>query len=128
MTIKLVCSNYYHTEFDAKVLIEAAKQSDWKPIEPYNSLVQALGGQRVSLSFALNVATDFLFELWTQPIVHSRSTYLTQALLDGLTSGRRPRVVLTELADQVLSRFELYPLAEREVLSLIRTYALTHIF
>ena len=46
MTIKLVCSNYYHTEFDAEVLIEAAKQSDWNPSEPYNSVVQALGDQK----------------------------------------------------------------------------------
>ena len=128
MTIQLICSHYYHTTFDADVLIEAAKQSDWKPAAPYNSLVQALGGQRVSLSSALDVATDFLFELWTQPIVHSRSIYLTQALLDGLTSGRKVQVVLTKLADQVLNRFELYPLVEREVLSLIRVYALTRTF
>ena len=128
MTIKLVCSNYYHTEFDAEVLIEAAKQSDWKFSEPYNSLVKALGGQRANLSFALNVATDFLFELWTQPIVHSRSVYLTHALLDGLTFGRRPRSVLMELANRVLHRFEFHPLAQREVLSLIRANALTRIF
>ena len=128
MIIKLVCLNYYHTEFDAEVLIEAAKQSDWNPAEPYNTLVQVLGGQRVSLSSALNVATDFLFELWTQPIVHSGSVYLTHALLDGLTFGRRPRSVLMELADQVLRRFELHPLAEREVLSLIRANVRTHTF
>ena len=128
MVIKLICLNYYHTEFDAEVLIEAAKQSDWKLSEPYNSVIQALGGQRVSLSSALNVATDFLFELWTQPIVPSRSDYLTHALLDGLTFGRRPRSVLMELANRVLRRFEWHPLAEREVLSLIQANALTHTF
>ena len=128
MVIKLICLNYYHTEFDAEVLIEGAKQSDWKPSEPYNTLVQALGGQRVSLSFALNVATDFLFQLWTQSIVPSQSDYLTHTLLDGLTFGRRPRSVLMELANQVLHRFEFHPLVEREVLSLIRANALTHIF
>ena len=128
MMIKLICLNYYHIEFDAEVLMEAARQSDWKPSEPYNNLAQALGGQRVSLSFALDIAVDFLFKLWTQSIVHSRSTYLTQALLDGLTSGRRPRSVLMELADRVLRRFELYPMAEREVLSLIQAYALTRTF
>ena len=128
MIIKLVCSNYYHTEFDAEVLMEAARQSDWKPSGPYDCLVQALGGQRVSLSSALNVATDFLFELWTQPIVPSRSDYLTHALLDGLTFGRRPRSVLMELANRVLHRFEFHPLAEQEVLSLIQANALTRIF
>lgn len=128
MVIKLVCSNYHHTKFNAEVLMEAARQSDWNPSEPYNSLVQALGSQEVNLPSALDVAADFLFELWTQSIVHSRSIYLTQTLLDGLTSGRRAQVVLIELADQVLNRFELYPFAEREVLSLIRAYALTRTF
>ena len=46
MVIKLICLNYNHTDFDAEVLIEAARQSDWNPSEPYNSLVQALGSQR----------------------------------------------------------------------------------
>ena len=128
MVIKLICLNYYHTKFDAEVLIEAAKQSDWKPSEPYNSLVQALGGQKVSLSFALNVATDFLFELWTQPILDSRSIHLTHALLDGFTFGRRPRSVLMELADRVFDKLEYHPVAQREVLSLIRANALTHTF
>ena len=128
MVIKLICLNYYHTDFDAEVLMEAARESDWSPFEPYNSVVQALSGQRASLPFALNVATDFLFQLWTQPIVHSRSVYLTHALLDGLTFGRRPRLVLIELADRILRRFEFHPSAEREVLSLIRANALTHTF
>lgn len=128
MTIKLVCSNYYHTEFDAEVLMEAARQSDWKPTEPYNSLVKVLGSQGVSLSSALNVATNFLFQLWTQSIVHSRSIDLTHALLDELTFRRRPRAVLMELADQVLDKFEFHPLAAREVISLIRANARTHTF
>lgn len=128
MTIKLVCSNYYHTEFDAEVLIEAVKQSDWRPAEPYNSLVQVLGSQGVSLSSALNVAADFLFELWTQSIVHSRSIDLTHALLDGLTFRRRPQPVLMALADRVHHRFKYHPSAKRDVLSLIRANARTHTF
>ena len=128
MTIKLVCSNYHHTEFDAEVLMEAAKHSDWKPTEPYNSLVQALGSQGVSLSSALNVATNFLFQLWTQSIVHSGSIDLTHALLDGLTFRRRPQPVLMELADRVHHRFKYHPLAKRDVLSLILANARTHTF
>lgn len=128
MTIQLVCSNYYHTEFDAEVLMEAAKQSDWNPSEPYNSLVQVLGSQGVSLSSALNVAANFLFELWTQSIVHSRSIDLTHALLDGLTFRRSPQPILMELADRVRHRFKYHPSAKRDVLSLIRANARTHTF
>ena len=128
MVIKLVCSNYHHTEFNAEVLMEAAKQSDWKPSGPYDCLVQVLGDQTVHLPSALDVAADFLFELWTQSIVPSQSDYLTHTLLDGLTFGRRPRSVLMELANRVLRKFEFHPLAEREVLSLIQANALTRIF
>ena len=67
ITIKLACLHYYHTAIDADVLIEAAKQSDWYPSEPYNILVQVLGDPRTSLSSALNVTVDFLFQLWLEP-------------------------------------------------------------
>ena len=128
MTMKLVCSHYYHTAFNADVLIEAAKQSDWNPSELYNRLVQALGDQRASLSSALNVAVNFLFQLWLEPIQTSQREYLTLGLLNGLTSGRSTREVLNLLADRIYRRFALHPLAEQDILSLIRAYAQTHSF
>lgn len=128
MTIKLVCLNYYHTEFNAEVLMEAARQSDWKPSEPYNSLVQALGGQRVNLSFALNVATDFLFELWTQPILSKQPKSLTLCLFRSLTSGRNTRIALKRLVNRIRGRSILYSLAEERILSLIQEYRQIHPF
>ena len=122
MTIKLVCSNYYHTEFDAEVLMEAARQSDWKPSGPYNCLVQALGGQTVNLSSALDVAADFLFELWTQPFLLNQPKSLTLCLFEGLTSGRRTRIVLNRLANRIHGRSPLYSWAEGRILSLIQEY------
>ena len=130
MTIKLVCSRYYHTVFNADLLIEAAKQSDWQPVEPYNSLAQALGGQRASLFSALNLAVDFLYQLWLEPILPHQREYLASALLDGLTSGRSTREVLGQLADriQTYEKFILVPLAEQDIISLIQAYAQTHPF
>ena len=128
MTIKLVCSNYYHTEFNAEMLMEAAKQSDWKPAEPYNSLVQALGSQGVSLSSALNVATDFLFQLWNQSILGSQFKSLTFCLFEGLISGRKTGLVLGRLANRVQRESILYSLAEERILSLIEEYIQIHPF
>ena len=128
MTIKLVCLNYYHTEFDAEVLIEAAKQSDWNPSEPYNSVVQALGGQRANLPSALNVATDFLFQLWNQSLLSGQSKSLTFCLFEGLTSGRRTGLVLKRLANRVRGESILYSLAEEHILSLIQEYIQIHPF
>ena len=128
MTVKLVSLHYYQTVFNADLLIEAAKQSDWQLAEPYNSLVQALGGQRLSLSSALDVAANFLFKLWTQPILPGQSEYLTQALLAGLTSGRRTRIVLNQLIDRIQRKFPLYLPAEDNILMQIEIYAQKHPF
>ena len=128
MTIKLVCSNYYYTEFDADVLMEAARQSDWKPSEPYNSLVQALGSQEVSLPSALDVAADFLFELWTKPLLLNQPKSLTFCLFEGLTAGRGTQIVLNLLAKRIRGRSLLYSLAEERILSLIEEYTQTYPF
>ena len=128
MIIKLVCSNYYYTEFDAEVLLEAARQSDWKPSGPYEFLVQVLGDQTVHLPSALNVATDFLFQLWNQSILSNQSKSLTFCLLEGLTSGRNTRIVLNQLAKRIRGRSRLYSLAEARILSLIQEYIQIHPF
>ena len=128
MTIKLVCSNYYHTKFDAEVLMEAARQSDWQPSEPYNSLVQALGSQGVNLPSALDVAADFLFELWTQPLLLNQPKSLTLCLFEGLTSERRTRTVLNRLANRIRGRSPLYSWTEERILSLIQEYMQIHPF
>ena len=128
MTIKLICSNYYHTEFNADVLMEAARQSNWKPSEPYNGLVQALGGQGISLSSALNVATEFLFQLWNQSLLSSQFKSLTFRLFEGLTSGRGTGLVLNRLVNRVLGESMLYSLAEEHILALIEEYIQIHPF
>ena len=127
MTIKLVCAHYYHTDFDAAVLIEAAKQSDWNPSEPYNILVQTFGDQRTNVLSALNGVIDFLFELWIQPVLIHRRESLTFSLLDALTSGRETRAVLIGLADRIRNRSTLRYLAKQHILSAIKTYAQTHL-
>ena len=123
MTIKLVCSHYYQTDFDADLLIEVAKQSDWNPSQPYITMAQTLGHQRTNFLWALNVAVDFLFELWIQPILIHRLESLTFSLLDELVSGRETKAVLIELADRIRNRFTLRHLAKKDILSGIRTYA-----
>ena len=57
MTIKLVCSRYYHTVFDADLLLEIAKRANWKLSEPYNSFVLALGEERMNGHPALDVSS-----------------------------------------------------------------------
>ncbi len=122
MVIQLVCSNYYHTEFDVDVVIEAVKQSNWNLTEPYNSLTQVLGGHKSDLSEALNVTVDFLFQLWQEPIPYIQRKYLTFGLLAGLTSARRPQVVLEQLGDKIQNKYLLsYPI-ENRILTQIKEF------
>ncbi len=125
MIIKLVCSHYYHTVFDADVLMEAAEQSNWIPSEPYTTLVQTLADQDALHCSALDVAANFLYRLWTKPILPCVPDHLTLALLDGLTSGQRTQTVLKPFIKRLHTRLSLYPSAKQDIFSLIEAYVWT---
>ena len=116
MTIKLVCSRYYHTVFDSDLLLEIAKRADWKLSEPYNSFVLALGRERMNLQSALDVCVDFLFTLWEESISIRQKEFLTLGLLTGLTYGRNAHTVLNQLEYLIENRRRLFLPVENSIL------------
>ena len=122
MTIKLVCSRYYHTQFDADLLMEVAKRSNWKLSEPYNSFVLALGEERMNGQSALDVAVDFLFKLWEESILFRQKEFLTLGLLTGLTYGRDAHTVLNRLENLIKNRHTLFLPVENSILRQIRNF------
>ena len=122
MTIKLVCSNYYHTQFDADLLMEVAKRSNWKLSEPYNSFVLALGEERMNEQSALDVAVDFLFTLWDESISFRQKEFLTLGLLTGLTYGRNAHTVLNRLENLIQNKHRLYLPVENSILRRINEF------
>ncbi len=108
MTIKLVCSHYYHTVFDSDLLLEIAKRANWKISEPYNSFVLAFGEERMHLNYALDVAVDFLFKLWDESILFRQKEFLTLGLLTGLTYGRDAHTVLNRLENLIQNKDTLF--------------------
>ena len=122
MTIKLVCSRYYHTVFDSDLLLEIAKRANWKLSEPYNSFVLALGEERMNLHSALDVAVDFLFTLWEESILFRQKEFLTLGLLTGLTYGRNTRTVLNRLEYLIQNRHALFLPVENSILRQIRNF------
>ena len=74
---------------------------------------------------ALDVAADFLYRLWTKPILPCVPDHLTLALLDGLTSGRRTQTVLKPFIKRLHARLSLYPSAKQDIFSLIEAYIWT---
>ena len=122
MTIKLVCSNYYHTQFDADLLMEVAKRSNWKISEPYNSFVLALSQERMKSQTALDVAVDFLFTLWDESISFRQKEFLTLGLLTGLTYGRNADTVLNRLENLIQNKHTLYLSVENSILRRINEF------
>ena len=122
MTIKLVCSRYYHTQFDADLLMEVAKRSNWKLAEPYNSFVLALSEERMNLDSALDVAVDFLFTLWEESILFRQKEFLTLGLLTGLTYGRNAHKVLNRLEYLIQNKHTLFLPVENSILRQIRNF------
>ena len=122
MTIKLVCSRYYHTVFDADLLLETAKRSNWKISEPYNSFVLALGEERMNEQSALDVAVDFLFTLWDESISFRQKEFLTLGLLTGLTYGRNAHTVLNRLENLIQNKHRLYLPVENSILRRINEF------
>ena len=122
MTIKLVCSRYYHTQFDADLLMEVAKLADWKLSEPYNSFVLALGEERMNLRSALDVAVDFLFTLWEESISFRQKEFLTLGLLTGLTYGRNAHTVLNRLEYLIQNKHRLFLPVENSILRQIHNF------
>ena len=122
MTIKLVCSRYYHTMFDADLLLEIAKRANWKLSEPYNSFVLALGEDRMNLHSALDVAVNFLFTLWEESISFRQKEFLTLGLLTGLTFGRDLQTVLSKLANHIQNKHTLFLPVENSILRQIRNF------
>ena len=122
MTIKLVCSHYYHTQFGADLLMEVAKRSNWKLSEPYNSFVLALGEERMHLQSALDAAVDFLFTLWEESIFFRQKEFLTLGLLTGLTYGRNAHTVLNRLEHLIQNQHRLFFPVENSILRQIRNF------
>ncbi len=122
MTIKLVCSRYYHTQFDANLLLEIAKRANWKISEPYNSFVLALGRDRMHLNYALDVAVDFLFILWEESISFRQKEFLTLGLLTGLTYGRNAHTVLSQLENLIQNKHTLFLPVENSILRRINEF------
>lgn len=122
MTIKLVCSRYYHTKFDADLLMEVAKRSNWKLSEPYNSFVLALGEERMNGQSALDVAVDFLFTLWEESISFRQKEFLTLGLLTGLTYGRNADTVLGTLIYLIQNKHTNFLPIENSILRQIRNF------
>ena len=109
-------------DFDSDLLLEIAKQANWKLSEPYNSFVLALGEERMNLQTALDVSVDFLFTLWEESILFRQKEFLTLGLLTGLTYGRDAHTILNRLEHLIQNKHRLFLAVENRVLRRINAF------
>ena len=109
-------------DFDADLLLEIAKQANWKLAEPYNSFTLALGRERMNLNSALELSVDFLFKLWEESILFRQKEFLTLGLLTGLTYGRNAHKVLNRFEYLIQNKHPLFLPIENSILRQIRNF------
>ena len=109
-------------DFDSDLLLEMAKQANWKLSEPYNSFVLALGRERMNLDSALDVSVDFLFKLWKESILFRQKEFLTLGLLTGLTYERDAHTVLNRLENLIQNRQTLFFPVKNSILRRINVF------
>jgi len=124
--IKLICANYYYTSINGLILIEAARQSNWEPVEPFNSVVRILNGKFSDRNDSLFVAINFLSELWKEPLLEMQFTSLVMKLIDDLTAGRNSKEILRLLITGIKSKFVLLPFVEMRILNAIKNWRRMH--
>ncbi len=111
----------------AGVQSKAARQSKWLPSQPYTIVLKILSGKTSEESSTLSVSTNFLYELWKQPILAEQRDYLILSLLDVVMAGRNRQAILNKLISNVKRRFLLLPPAEKQIMSLIEIWNQMHI-
>lgn len=115
MIVKLVCSHYYFTSIDADVLIEAARQSNWIPSEPFKTVSEMLKKTHDENS-TINISIDFFFKLWKQQIPPELRDYLVFNLLSVVADRKNQKEILDRLVFQMRNRFSVFPLVEKVAL------------
>ena len=127
LIIELSNSNYYHTSIDKFVLLEAAKQANWIPANPFLSVSRLLQGNYSNIS-GIDLAAKFTYELWRSPILPSQRRQIILNLLDNITRNRDPKFALERFENTIKQcSIVIIPTVEDEVASLIKTWLKIHL-
>lgn len=125
--VQLLIYNYRHLAIDHHILFEAAKQSNWSPIYPFNAIIGILSGSDEAIYYTTRIAAEFIFGMWQQVISDEKRNALLFAVLENLTKGKNVSNVLKIFNTSLGIRFKLLPIALDEIQSLIQTWYDIHL-
>lgn len=120
--LKLVGLNYYYTSVSGKNLFYALGKANWKLEEPFKNALRMLEPSFTDVDSSVNVAVDFLYDVFTQKVIAGDVNAILFSLLDSLTKDRLVGGVLGKLIQDLRKRFYLIPLDLKLILEAIETW------
>ncbi|MGK7954251.1 MAG: tetratricopeptide repeat protein [Crocosphaera sp.] len=126
-TFKLIYLGYDYTEVDASILLEAARQSEWKVSHNsiFNYVLKFLEDPKTTSDSVARVSAEFIYRLYQENILFSlidpRETLILE-LLKALTNKRSQSQIINLLNRYIHKRFTWKPLDELNVLNLIKIW------
>jgi tetratricopeptide (TPR) repeat protein len=126
--VKLACSNYRHTSINSQVVLEASKQTQWRPVYPFTQVVEILGGANSDLDSAVRVAVKYIYLLWSERILPDQYERLIMTVLNALTSHRKNRRgVLNAFARAIEIKFKLAPTETHRIQEIVKAWTAAHL-
>ena len=126
-SIKLVGMNYRHTAIDADILLEAIKQSKWTISKPYAEVRMILAGGVSDDKPAINVATNFIYNLFMEKASKEQRSVLIFDILNNINLRRDRSKTIRALREYISIRFKLVPFWEDEIKNTIDIWQRVHI-
>ena len=126
MIIDLVNLRYYHTSINSGVLIEAAKEANWKLEYPFTNVLDILSEKHSDEPSAFNVSVDFTSSLWKERIQKEDRNWLFLNLLTALTTGRWTPQIIRNFKDCIMIRFDLSQIDRDNIVELIGLWELIY--
>ncbi len=121
-TTKLASLLYYHTSINADILMEAAKEANWNPTEPYELVLEMLKGSQSDENSALLVSSNFLYKLSLESIEELKFNNLVMKLLQILLKDRNKLRTIEKLKFIIKKRFLMIPQLRDRVISTVDAY------
>lgn len=108
--IRLVNSNYIFTSINSDTLVEATKQSQWKPDRNFMKIVSLLNGKKCDDIPAIIVVSDYIQKLLNQPIFIDDPKNICFIVLDNSIKDRdKKREFIQRLEIRLNKLFILSP-------------------
>ena len=126
MIIDLVNLHYHHTSINSGILIEAAKEANWKLEYPFTDVLDILREKHSDEPSAFNVSVDFTSLLWKERIQKEDRDWLFLNLLTTLTTGRCPPQIIKNFKDCIMNRFDLSQIDKDNIVELTELWELIY--